>query len=375
MKKHRTYHIPHEGITFVSITMIRALSIIAVIIENYLTHLRLNTAAHGTDMVASLVAEVAGTFVHPFFVLSGYGITLSYLRKEPASWAIWTRQRFLKIVIPYWVTVTITFAFANLCHYWAPYSGQAPYSWVTLLAYLTFLRNFYSPGWILNWTLWFMPVIIGLYIIFPLLLLVMKQKGIVGLIVFSFIVTNGSVAVCIHFGYPLSHQAALPLFFLDEFALGMLLAYITNFHPERFRQLMKFRFFLLGIILYALSGVISEYKFAGHGSAYYSDILTSIGLYLIMLYVCRRISEIFPPTVLIIINKVSHCSYMMYLIHGPIIVFGLQPYLGTFFRNSLSELPIIIFSGAFVLFIYVCAEGISLVVKNFATWLQSTLPE
>ena len=188
----------HSDTTFISITLIRALAIAGIIIENYHNTLRWHDEGALSDFFTSSASTVAGTFVHMFFVLSGYGLTLSCLRKGEPSWAAWASERFRKIVVPYWIAVIVVFAAANLSYLWAPAGWDASYSWVTLLAYLSFLRNIYEPAWTLNPAFWFMPALIGLYVLFPLLLQVLRRTGMTGLMLFSFLCrTSRSRCSCI----------------------------------------------------------------------------------------------------------------------------------------------------------------------------------
>ncbi len=349
----------HSDTTFISITLVRALAIAGIIIENYHTALSWNNVGSLSDTFASLVATVAGTLVQMFFILSGYGLTLSCLRKGTPSWAAWAYERFRKIVVPYWVAVVVAFAAANLSHHWAPAGWTVSYSGVTLLAYLTFLRNLYEPGWMMNPSFWFMPVLFGLYALFPLLLALLKRTGMAGLMVFSLLVANVSIAVCVHMGFTVDHQGTPPLFFVDKFALGMVLACVACHQPEDFRRLMGFRFFLLGIVFYAVAAVIQQYELLGYGSAAYNDLFSAIGLYLMLLFICRWMAEAFSPRVLNILSSVSRRSYMMYLIHWPILAYGLKPVIETWYTTSMGALPMLLSAFVFVLFIFILADGIS----------------
>ena len=358
--------LPGEDDNFISITLIRALAISAVIMENYFTALPWHVELSIFDVIVSLLAEVSGTFVHVFFVLSGYGLTLSYLKEAPPSWSVWARHRFLRILVPYWIAVIATFTLANLSHYWAPDSGPLAYSWTTLLAYLTFLRNFYSPGWALNSTFWFMPVIIGLYAMFPLLIRVMQRWGLAALVAVALLVANGSIMACVYWGYPLEHQNTLPLFFVDEFAAGMVLARLAHDHPGFIRRLMGPVYFFLGVGFYETSAAITKFQLLGEGSSTYNDIFTAVGLYLMLLSVCRWISLIFSPGVLKLLGNVSRSSYIMYLIHGPIVYYILKPHAGAYFSTSVSALPMILSACVFVMFLYVIVEGTTLLVRKAA---------
>ena len=360
--------------TFISITLIRALAIAGIIVENYTSKFGNNDGGALSGLFASDVSTVAGTFVHMFFVLSGYGLTLSCLKKRPASWAAWAGERFRKIVAPYWIAVIVTFAAANLSHRWAPAGWDASYSWVTLLAYLSFLRNFYEPGWTLNTAFWFMPVIIGLYGLFPLLLAVLRRAGITGLMFFSILVSNVSIAVCVYFGYPIFHQGTLPFSFVDEFALGMVLGSITYDRPELLRRMMGVKYFLLGMGIYWVSAAIVFYQLLGYGSATYNDIFEAVGLYLMLLCLCRRMNETLPTGVLNILDSMSRNSYMMYLLHMPIMAWLLKPLIGVRYIFGMGAIPLLLSSFVFVLLMYILATAISTLIKKITPVPGRTLP-
>jgi len=364
MEKHGSSAIPPSDVTFVSITMVRAVAIVAIIVENCFTLLPWKNGESAADLLATLITSVTGTFVHLFFILSGFGLALSCLGKSPVSWTAWARKRFTKIVIPFWAAVMVTFALANLAYSWAPDSGQQPFSWVTLLAYLTFLRNAYSPGWELNSTLWFMPVIIGLYALFPLLLQVMKRYGPVVLMALALIVGNSYVAVCVYLGYPVSHQGALPLYFVDEFALGMALAAVALRDPGQLNRLGGLGAFFAGLVFYTAGGFMARYKWLGAGFGTYNDIFTAAGLYLMLLPVCRRVSEAASPGLLKLFDSVSRNAYLMYLVHAPIILYILKPYVGAFFMTSVGALPMIFLTGLYAFLVFTLVEGVQLAGRN-----------
>jgi peptidoglycan/LPS O-acetylase OafA/YrhL len=360
--------------TFVSITLVRALAIAGIIVENFVTSFSWKADASVAGILTFAIAVVAGSFVHVFFVLSGYGLTQAWLRKERASWGMWARKRFVKIIVPYWIAVVITFALANLVRNWAPDSGQSSYSWMTLLSYLTFLRNFYEPGWMLNWTLWFMPVLIGLYAFFPVLIQVMQRAGVTALIVLSLLIGNAAIAACVYWGYPINHQAALPLFFVDEFALGMAMAWITFYHPGRLTRLMDVKCFLLGLAVYTVAGLMSLHAWLGTGSSVYNDLPEAIGLLMILSCVCRWLSETFPRRVTQFLGSMSERSYAMYLIHGPIILYILKPLVGSFLDSIAQPLALIPIACVFVLLMYAMAEGISRLANKLAPASPRPLP-
>ena len=191
-----------------------------------------------TRLLHLSASTVAGTFVHMFFVLSGYGLTLSCLRKGTPSWAAWASERFRKIVVPYWIAVIVVFAAANLSYLWAP-AGWAGILFLGDPAGLSHVppQLLRARAGRLNPSFWFMPVLFGLYALFPLLLAgaeTDRHDGPDGL--FTALVPNVSIAVCVHMGFTVDHQGTMPLFFVDKFALGMVLACVACHQPERLPQ-------------------------------------------------------------------------------------------------------------------------------------------
>jgi peptidoglycan/LPS O-acetylase OafA/YrhL len=156
--------------------MLRGLAILAVVIHHWLLFIPYESSPITLFSFAELIQNGAGTTVHLFFILSGCGLTLSYFKKGAFSWGQWVRRRFGKIVVPLWVIITLTFVLVNLLNAIHSEVFESRYSWLGLFTYLTFTRNFYSPAWGLNPTLWFMPVIFGLYVLFPILIPVLNPR-------------------------------------------------------------------------------------------------------------------------------------------------------------------------------------------------------
>lgn len=155
--------------------MLRSLAILAVVIHHWLLFNPYSSSVRIFTNIADLIQTLAGTVVHLFFILSGCGLTVSYFKKGAVSWREWAKRRFRKIVAPYLIIVTATFVLANFMNFIFSNAVKTSFSPFSLLTYLTYTRNFYSPGWGLNPTLWFMPVIIGLYILFPFLVRTLKK--------------------------------------------------------------------------------------------------------------------------------------------------------------------------------------------------------
>lgn len=286
----------------------RSVAIIAIVMHHWLNL----PSDDSTFMSGSLsgLEQITGTFVHVFFVLSGYGLLLSHY-KTPRSWGKWAAHRARKILFPYWIIVLLTFFLANA-------TGH-DYSWRTLLAYLTLTRNFYDPSWSLNMTLWFMPVIAGLYLCFPVLVKVLELYGSRVLLGTSAIITYGYIIICIAFGRMPEHQNAFFLAHLIEFSLGMALARVSVTKPCQFNWLDTPKAFWGGAFVYGLSAIISvkwEY------GPFFNDILTALGLSAMFMGGGRIMAK---ANLWKVSARLAEASYIIYLTHFPVIIFLVKP--------------------------------------------------
>jgi len=125
------------------VDLVKGMAIIGVFFDNWHSYMDLAPTPHLHYPLANTFLAVVGPFVQVFFILSGFGSTLSYLAYRGGwSWNKWTWRRFTEIVVPYQIIV--------------------------LASYVILTQNFYRESWTWNPPLWFMPVIISLYIVFPL---------------------------------------------------------------------------------------------------------------------------------------------------------------------------------------------------------------
>jgi peptidoglycan/LPS O-acetylase OafA/YrhL len=311
-------------------------------------------------ITAELIESITGTSVHLFFILSGCGLTLSHLKKGTVLWKDWAKRRIRKIIIPYWIIIIFTFFLANYTYHIWPELIKNNYTWKSLFTYLTLTSNFYNPSWGLNPTLWFMSVIIGLYVLFPLLIKIMKNFGIFALLTFSVFVTYISITLSIIFGYTITHQTALPFFYLSEFALGIFIGYLLYKQPHHFKRFVSSKMLFLGLFLYGSSWIIAKFWKLGRT---YNDLITAIGIFLITLYVCKLLVRYSPDKSVNLLKRLSKQSYMMYLIHGALILFVINPILVKTKNYPLNSGLTLIFSIAYCSGIFIVAKLLSKPMK------------
>jgi peptidoglycan/LPS O-acetylase OafA/YrhL len=308
------------------VDMLKGIAIIGVFSENCMGYMEIAPAPALAHKLADIVTLAGGSFVHVFFVLSGFGLMLAYLRRSKAgwSWLGWARRRITKIVVPYEIAVILTFLMGILGSYL--YSKvDTQFSWGSLLAYMTFTRNFYPLSWIWNPPMWFMPIIIGLYLCFPILVRIFEKWGSRVLLLGSLLVTYGSLVAASLAGSPGGHGRDLFAFWLFQFSLGMVLAHTKETAPHRLRLMLGPIPFILGLGLTMFSWALRTYIPLGK---VFNDSLTTVGIFLVLLNV-GWVARAKIPVIGGALHALSRQSYLMFLIHFPIMLFLVGPLLAT----------------------------------------------
>jgi peptidoglycan/LPS O-acetylase OafA/YrhL len=343
------------------IDTLKGIAIIGVFFDNWTGYMKFATTPALLYTLAEAFALAIGPFVQIFFILSGFGLTVGYLEQSKAnwSWKRWAWRRITKIVIPYEIFVVLSFGLGILGSRLYT-SVNVPFSWVSLLSYLTFTRNLYSPGWVWNIPFWFMPVIIGLYISFPILIKILEKWGPWMLLLIAALVTCGTLAMRIIFSLKGGHQADVFTFWMVQFAIGMVLAYVRKTTPHKLHLLTSPTTFFLGAGLVTCSWALRTYVPLG---AVFNDSITSIGIFLVLLNLgWTGRSKI--PILGKVLNALSSKSYLMYLIHYPIIKFLVGPPL----RRPTNPIIVIALGGAYIVIIFFLCSFISRPVDRLTAW-------
>lgn len=342
------------------IDMLKGIAIIGVFFDNWTGYMEFATTPAVIYSLAKIFALAVGPFVQVFFILSGFGLTIAYFNgKTNWSWRRWTWRRITKIVIPYAIFVVFSFVLGILGSYLYT-SIDVKFSWVSLLAYLTFTRNFYPPSWIWNPPFWFMPVIIGLYISFPVLVKILEKWGLWVLLLISVFITYGTLTIAVLAGASGSHAADLFTFWMIQFALGMVLAYVREANPQKLRYLVGSKAFFLGIGLMIGSWMLRTYVPLGKT---FNDSITSVGIFLILLNL-GWVSRAKVPVTGKMLNTLASKSYLMYLIHCPIMVFLVGPPL----RVLTNPIIVIALGGIYIIIIFFLCYLISQPMNKLTSW-------
>lgn len=344
------------------IDMLKGIAIIGVFFDNWTGYMEFETTPALLYSLARTFALGVAPFTQVFFILSGFGLTIAYLNgKTNWNWKRWAWRRITKIVIPYEIAVIFSFMLGILGSYLYT-SIDMQFSWTSLFAYLTFTRNFYPTSWGWNGPLWFMPVIIGLYISFPVLIKIMEKWGLWVLLLISVFVTYGTITTAVLTGASWGHSADLFSFWMIQFSLGIVLAYVRDSHPQKLCNLISFKAFLLGIGLYAFSWGLRTYLPVARA---YNDMFTSVGIFLILLNLCW-ISRLKVPAIGKVLVILSNKSYLMYLVHYPILAFLIGPPL----RVPTNAMIVIALGGIYIIGIFFLCYFISQPMDKFTSWLH-----
>jgi peptidoglycan/LPS O-acetylase OafA/YrhL len=102
---------------------------------------------------------LAGVGVNLFLFLSGYGISMSMLKKKLSPFQFY-QKRFLKLLIPFWLVISIFFI---LDHFFLHISYSWPYIVKSLLGFFPRADLYHD----INSPFWFITPIIFYYLIFP----------------------------------------------------------------------------------------------------------------------------------------------------------------------------------------------------------------
>jgi peptidoglycan/LPS O-acetylase OafA/YrhL len=117
------------------------------------------------------VINFGGAGVHTFIFISGFGLYLSHL-KHPLTFVEYLKKRFLKVYIPYIITVSLL----GIIGYLIPFD---PYNtWAKYFSHV-FLYKMFSETYIgtFGYHFWFISLIFELYLVFPLLIIVKQRLG------------------------------------------------------------------------------------------------------------------------------------------------------------------------------------------------------
>lgn len=289
--------------------------------------------------------------IESFFVMSGFLIGEMLIREFKDGFTFselkifWVKRWFRTLPLYYFI-LFIKFFFLNDSNIGA-----------NILYYVFFLQNnfygvqFFSVSWTLVLEEWF-------YMIMPLLIFILFRKGIGSKKFYWFVMAVIFGSILLRFFYGMfranTFDAMNGNFVLrfDAFIIGVGLAAVKVFNKNKYFNLSKFKYFLLGIIITLFSQLLYYNKLGfnaievmGPAALATQFTVMDIGIFFILPFMCE--SPIFQSNkeknwTIHILTWVSLLSYPMYLIHmevqhylpslAPSIYFGGN--LGRFLINT-----------------------------------------
>lgn len=262
----------------------------------------------------SLLLVLGYQGVHLFFFLSGFGLTLSRLRKSEESWFNFIGRRFLRLYPTYWILLLVVIAVAVIR------VGLFPMPW--LLRGIILLDRGIPFAW-------FMFPLLQFYLLFPWLFRYLVRSSLVQFltVTFSFKVLYAVLAIAVNFwlfgqivDHP-SYSSYLALSRVFEFCLGMAAAKLYLSHPVLLRRWLKSRLVLAGAVGLEVLGTLLSLEAKALWLPIFgyrvplgitvSDAFTGVGLAIIGFHLAHVIGRV--PFLSKGLVALSHLSYELYL--------------------------------------------------------------
>jgi hypothetical protein len=151
----------------------------------------------------------------------------------------------------------------------------------------------------------------------------------------------------------------------------MLIGYSIHFHPHMLHTFVNAKMVFYGGGFYVLSWAMR--KFWSHGDAY-NDLFTAVGLFLPTLYVAEWMHRHWGEQPARVFSQLSKESYLMYLIHGPIILYIVRPILIKLDRLPLNPVTAMALGLIYCGVVFLLAKVVSPVINAVINWgLQGSL--
>ncbi|MCB9353266.1 MAG: acyltransferase [Lewinellaceae bacterium] len=267
---------------------------------------------HGLQRVAlpplwAQAIAFGGTGVHLFFLLSGFGFSLSERAFRPG---IFFRKRLMKVWLPYVLALCISWFAAAGFHLFP----DGLHAWLAGVS----LYQMFSEQYIESFGghFWFISAIAGLYLAYPLLLYIQRRAGDGVMLVFA---TAGSLVWWwLVFFLEKGHLRTWNSFFLQflwEFALGMALAGWYKTHTAAIKEWSKKRWWLglpAGALFTALM-VLMLLKM-GDAGRIFNDPPALAG-YAAICFFLYGLGRHYTPLLERFFRWIGGFSYSLYLIH------------------------------------------------------------
>lgn len=272
--------------------------------------------------------------VHLFFILSGFGLTLSALLVEKKTdrirWLGFIKKRFIRLYPSYWLILAI-YLLLNFFQYHS---------------FLGLLKTYVKGAIFLDVipATWYIPILLQLYLLFPFLFYFLKKLSIKNFLLLSLLVKTVSSAIIITtsllafdkilgFGYGGLAPGGIALTRLFEFCFGMAIAKHWFTHErsvDAFTVFQKPKAIILGIFLECLGIFLSlkytAIRFIDHDipvGLFISDAFIGIGIFIISLNLVFLVDGLLKSKSKAWLDLISNGTYEAYLVHSIVLSYFL----------------------------------------------------
>lgn len=265
-----------------------------------------------TNGIFNKAFAFGGAGVHVFILCSGLGLYLSYLRK-PLNYKDFLLKRFTKVYVPYIIAVL-------LWGVWFMYKNGA-FPMKEIMSHLLLYKMFsVELDTSLCYPYWFISTIIQLYLVWPLIVHLIRCKG--GYF-YSFIISLLWSTLVGVLGYEeIRPWGSFFLQYLWEFCLGMWIAenYMYTNRGKNGKDLLNISYYqwwwLLGGAIGGM-GISAFMAWNGGILKLYNDIPSLVG-YLSILLIIYKLGIGLINSFFVWANSFS---YELYLVHSLVFIF------------------------------------------------------
>ncbi|QWG28227.1 acyltransferase [Bacillus mycoides] len=270
-----------------------------------------------------------GEAVIVFYVLSGFVLSMALYHSKTNYWG-YLIKRFVRIYIPYYFWIIITFALFIL---FSPYEVAGLRDWfydrwqgsitkIDIINHFVLLNNFFTENY--NPVIWSLAQEMRISIVFPLLFLLFYKlswkKTILIALSFSLISVFLNM---LHIGKAegFYNGYADTLHFTSMFMVGMLLFKYQEKLIYLYQNMKKFKkgfLIALGIILYLYSILI--YGFSRNDTTFLLKdwgVVIGVSIFIIMAMSNLKVKAFLNKSVFVYLGEIS---YSIYLCHFPIMM-------------------------------------------------------
>ncbi|MCW1241013.1 MULTISPECIES: acyltransferase family protein [Bacillus] len=270
-----------------------------------------------------------GEAVIVFYVLSGFVLSMALYHSKTNYWG-YLIKRFVRIYIPYYFWIIITFALFIL---FSPYEVVGLRDWfydrwqgsitkLDILNHFVLLNNFFTENY--NPVIWSLAQEMRISIVFPLLFLLFYKLSWKKTILFAVSFSLISVFLnMLHIGKAegFYNGYADTLHFTSMFMVGMLLFKYQEKLIYSYRNMKKIKkgfLIALGIILYLYSILI--YGFSRNDTTFLLKdwgVVMGVSIFIIMAMSNLKVKVFLNKSVFVYLGEIS---YSIYLCHFPIMM-------------------------------------------------------